>query len=102
MKTPEHRWRKLVVVARVPAAADADLPGAPLGFASRVVARAMEAAREESWEALLQSRLWRALAGAGLLAAVSVAINYPVIAQTIEREVLAGEDPVVALVEDWS
>ena len=101
MKTPEQRWQTLVNAARCDHGDGSALPEAPLGFATRVVAQAQARARAESWDSLLQGRLWRALAGAGALAVLSAIVNYPVIAQHIDQEVLAGEDPVVALVEDW-
>jgi len=70
---------------------------APLGFATRVVAMARQRAEEASWMAWIETRAWRALACAGGIAILSVAVNLPAVAESIEEEVLEADDPVTAL-----
>ncbi len=70
---------------------------APYGFATRVVALARKQAEAASWMAWIERRAWRALAVAGGIAVLSVAVNLPAVADSIEQEVLEAEDPVTAL-----
>lgn len=62
MNQPDEIWRKLTVAAR-----HSPWPGdtaAPLGFASRVVARAM--AKRWPEDSLIERFAWRALSAAGV------------------------------------
>ena len=70
---------------------------APLGFATRVVALAREQASVASLSALLERRGWHALGMAGAIAVMSVVINLPAVAESIEQEVLEADDPITAL-----
>lgn len=70
---------------------------APYGFATRVVAMARQQAEAASWMAWIERRAWRALAFAGGIAMLSVAVNLPAVAESIEQEALEVDDPVTAL-----
>lgn len=71
----------------------------PLGFATRVVARAAIGSARDSMMALIERRAWRALAMAGGIAAVAVAVNLQPVTQAIEDELLSETDPVALLMD---
>lgn len=80
-----------------PAAQDDRDVAAPLGFSTRVVALAREQAGAVSWATFLERKAWRALALAGGIAVMSVAINLPAVSESIDQQVLEADDPITAL-----
>ncbi len=94
-----NAWNKLVQHAQSaePVAEDERDVSAPVGFATRVVALAREQATTASLTALLERRGWHALGMAGTIAVMSVVINLPAVADSIEQEVLEADDPITAL-----
>lgn len=79
---PQHPWSRLTKAARrAPDEADA---AAPYGFATRVVARAFGG--ERRGVSLIERFALRAASVAALVAALSVAVNYPVLANRAETE----------------
>lgn len=96
---PKHPWPRLAAAARrVPDDRDT---AAPYGFATRVAAIAMTA--ERSAVSLLERFSLRALGIACLLAVVTLATNYSVVAQLfVEDEAIPAmttDDPVAELVD---
>ena len=71
----------------------------PLGFATRVVARAAIGSARESMMALIERRAWRALAMAGGIAALAVVVNLQPVTQAIEDELMTAHDPVATLLD---
>jgi len=98
MTPPPNPWLRLTAAARR-APADSDDVSPPPGFVTRVVAQALSRRRERSLAALIDRLSWRALGAAGLLAVAMVAFNLPPVLHAIEREAMAMEDPVVALLD---
>ncbi len=98
MKNESKAWSRLVAAARQ--APEATLScDTPPGFATRVAALAMGRGRERSLASLLERFSWKALFLAGGLAVASVAFNIGPVLNAIEREVLAAQDPVTALLD---
>jgi hypothetical protein len=72
---------------------------APLGFATRVVARA-GAPASESWFYGIERRAWRVLGVAGTLAALTLTLNLSAMIESYEQQILDDyEDPVT---EVWN
>ena len=71
----------------------------PLGFSTRVVARAALGSAGDSMLAMIERRAWRALAMAGGIAAVAVFINLQPVLQALEDEMMAAHDPVATLLD---
>ena len=101
---PHHPWSRLTAAARqVPDDRD---PSAPLGFATRVVALAF--AQERRLDSLFERFSLRAVGVAGLLALLSVAVNYGVLTSATASVAMADEesavptDDAVAVVLDLS
>lgn len=95
MSSPETPWDRLAAAARrAPGETDAS---APYGFATRVVATAFTENRKRF--SLFERFSWRALGVAGLLALVSLAANYPLIASSGsgDEELPADETTAVEL-----
>lgn len=94
MKAQNPSWQKLVAVARQ--ARDDRPETAPYGFATRVAALAM--AGEVSGQSNLFERWsWRAVAVAGMFAAVSVAANYTTLTSSVDDDFMAEDTSVAAL-----
>ena len=75
---------------------------APPGFATRVVARAWDAAATNdglSFLQLLVGQGRRALLASAALAVASVAFNLPAVADAIEYDVLSADDPVIMVLD---
>lgn len=71
----------------------------PLGFATRVVARAAIGSARDSVMALIERRAWRALAMAGGVAALAVVVNLQPVTQAMEDELMEATDPVAILLD---
>lgn len=98
MNSHRNAWEKLVVAAR--RAPDLNEPAeAPPGFATRMAALALGNRRERSLTGLAERFSWRALGLAGALAVASVAFNLGPVLNAIDRDVLAAQDPVAALID---
>lgn len=102
MKTTDHQhpWVRLITAARgTPGLGEAL---APYGFATRVVAQAFSAERIVG--SLVERFALRAVGVAGLLALLSVAANYSVLASAEMRssndEALSVEEPALVLLGD--
>jgi len=93
MNPKNPSWEKLVAVAR--RARDDRPETAPYGFATRVAALAMAGVPEHA--NLFERWSWRAVAIAGLFAAVSVAANYTALTSSVEDDFLSEETSVAAL-----
>ena len=92
---PENpSWEKLVALAR--RAQDERAESAPYGFSTRVAALAMAAERQVS-VTLFERWSWRALAIAGMFAAVAVAANYTSSPSAADDEFLSDDRAVAAL-----
>jgi hypothetical protein len=91
---PRHPWRRLAAAART-ARGELDA-AAPHGFAARVVARAW--ARPDWPGSLLERFALRAVGVAGLLAALSVAMNYPALTGAMGAE--WRDEPVMLPADD--
>ncbi len=103
MKRKATQLERLLDRARLarPAGED-EIVLAPPGFATRVVARAWAARRDDGTVSLVNLLLThgrRALVASALLAVVSVAFNLPAVADDIEYDVLSGDDPVTAMLD---
>jgi hypothetical protein len=95
LEDPRHPWSRLVRAAR--RAPDEREAAAPYGFATRVGALAFSSVRSVS---LVERYAFRALGIAGLLAVLSVAVNFPALlpadaAAATEEEI--GDSPVELL-----
>ena len=90
MKPTQPHWNRLAAGARL-APSPAGAP-APIGFATRVVARAF-AAQTASPTSLYELFSWRAVAAAVILALGSIAFNFHAVAST-DEDVLVVNDPV--------
>jgi hypothetical protein len=99
LNDPKHPWTRLVTAARQ-APDDRDTT-APYGFATRVAALA--ASSDRKFGSVFERFALRAVGIAGLLAALSVAVNYAELskatASSTDEEILPSDDPV-ALVLD--
>jgi hypothetical protein len=94
MNSENPSWNRLVALARQ--ARDDRPVTAPYGFATRVVARAMSG-EIHSGVNLFERWSWRALAIAGMFAAVSVAANYTSLTAPVDDEFLSDEQALAAL-----
>ena len=94
MNPKNPSWQKLVAVARQ--ARDDRPETAPYGFATRIAALAMAGEVPEHAN-LFERWSWRAVAIAGLFAAVSVAANYTALTSSVEEDFLLEETSVAAL-----
>ena len=102
---PRHPWSRLTSAARE--VSDDRETSAPYGFATRIAALAL--AQERKVASLFERFSLKAVGVASLLAAFSVALNYPalsatavpVVAQTDEVELLPADD-AVAIVLDFA
>ncbi len=75
---------------------------APPGFATRVVALAWADQRDDVAGSLVQMLVThgrRALVGSALLAVLSVAFNLPAVADAIESDMLAADDPITVVLD---
>lgn len=79
---PRHPWNRLTRAAR--AVRDDRDTAAPAGFATRVAAIAFE--REFSLVSLFERYSWRAVGVAGLLAVLSVVVNFSALTVPSETE----------------
>lgn len=94
---PENpSWEKLVALAR--RARDERPETAPYGFSTRVAALAMAGEGRLS-ASLFERWSWRAVAIAGMFAAVSVAASYTSSPSAADDEFLSDERAVAALFE---
>ena len=94
-------WQRLVRLARSesgPLQPDAEII-VPVGFATRVVARAWADRSEPEFMSLIASRGWRALVAAFVVAGFVASVTYLPVSEAIDREVMAAEDPITALLE---
>jgi hypothetical protein len=90
----DHSWARLTAGARL-APRDAEA-AAPYGFSTRVAALAFAA--ERPMRSLLERFSLRAVGVAGLLAVLSVAVNYAELtAMPAEDDAITLEDPVAVL-----
>jgi hypothetical protein len=92
---PKHSWARLTTAARN--VHDDRDTAAPYGFATRVTAIAFSSPRNAA--SLVERFAWRAVGVAGLLAVLSVAVNYSAmnrVAAPVE-ETVADDDPVSLL-----
>lgn len=96
--TDTKAWERLVASARRAPESD-DVVTMPAGFATRVVAMAFARGRERSLASLLERFSWKALGLAAGLAVASVAFNIGPILNALERDVMAAQDPVTALLD---
>jgi hypothetical protein len=94
MNPDNPSWDKLVALAR--RARDDRPETAPYGFATRVVARAM-VGEGLTGASLFERWSWRAVAIAGMFAAVSVAANYTSLTTSPDEDYLSEEITVEAL-----
>src|SRR4051794_21190444 len=96
---PRHPWARLAAGARRASAADVRDTKAPFGFSTRIAALALAAERPVA--SLMERFSLRALGFASLLALASVAANYSAIVSSMADDdaSLAGDDPVVMLLE---
>jgi len=95
LNDPQHPWSRLVAAARQ--APDDRDTAAPYGFATRVSALAF--APERKTASLFERFAWRAVGVAGLLALLSVAVNYSALSRataSVDDE-LSDEDPISLL-----
>ena len=91
---PKHPWARLTAAART--VTDDRATAAPYGFATRISALAL--AQERVVASLLERFALRALGVAGLLALLSVVVNYSVLSRAASSdEELAEDDPVSLL-----
>ena len=97
LNDPKHPWQRLTAAART--IRDDRETAAPHGFATRVAALAFAA--PPSSFAFAERFALRALGVAGLLAILSVAINYSALqrvsAAPVQQEELTDDDPVSVL-----
>jgi hypothetical protein len=89
-------WDKLVALAR--RARDDRPETAPYGFATRVAAQAM-GGELPSTATLFERWSWRAVAIAGMFAAVSVAANYGEFTVAPDYDISAEDSTIAALLE---
>ena len=87
-------WEKLVAAAR--RVRDDRPEAAPYGFSTRVVATAMST-DARSTGTLFERWSWRALAVAGIFAAVGVVTNYHTASSSLDDDIAADETTVAAL-----
>ena len=91
---PKHPWARLTAAART--VTDDRDTAAPSGFATRVSALAF--AQDGAMASLVERYALRALGLAGLLALLSVVVNYSALNRTaLTEEELADESPVALL-----
>lgn len=106
IQDPRHPWSRLVVAARQ--IRDERDASAPYGFATRVAALAY--AQERSVASMMERFALRAVGVAGLLALLSVGLNYsaltaplarttPVAAVSVEDFMLPIHDPVAFVLD---
>jgi hypothetical protein len=94
LNDPKHPWARLTTAARA-VRDDRDI-AAPYGFATRVSALAF--ASELSAASLLERFALRAVGVAGLLALLSVAVNYSALSSNgTSEESFAEDDPIALL-----
>ena len=100
MKTNhDESWRRLVALARQAPASEDGLSGAPLGFATRVAARAFSPV-EKGLANLFEPFAFRALSVASLLAVVACVFNLNPVVQAVHDEIVAFErDPVSSAID---
>ena len=93
---PKHPWARLTSAART--IRDERDTAAPHGFTTRIVARAFSSERQ--FASLLERFALRAVGVAGLLALVSVVVNYQTLATTVtaDENAFGPNDDAVALV----
>ncbi|MCF3648393.1 hypothetical protein [Synoicihabitans lomoniglobus] len=91
---------RLIARAREAKSASTDDIAVPMGFSARVVARAEIGREEAPWWQVIELRGWRVLSGAVCVALLSVALNLQPIADAIEQDVLAADDPVTFILGD--
>lgn len=94
MKPENPSWEKLVALAR--RARDERPETAPYGFSTRVAALAMAGEGRLS-ASLFERWSWRALAIAGMFAAVSVAASYTSGPSAADDEFISADRAVAAL-----
>jgi len=99
MNSNNPSWDKLIAAAR--RARDDRPETAPYGFATRVAALAM-AGEARASGTLFELWSWRALAVAGMFAAVSVAANYTSRTSNTFEDDLMSDDSTVAALFDGS
>ena len=88
---PNHPWQKLVAAAR--AQPDSDTQ-APIGFSTRVVARAQLGQKTPLFESAFARFSWPALGVAALAAVVAVATNLKPVMTSLSDDVAALSEPV--------
>jgi hypothetical protein len=100
---PKHPWARLTAAARQ--VNDPRDTSAPYGFATRIAARAFEPPAALGVGALFERFSLRAVGVAGLLALLSIAVNYPALAgafsgnSSAESEFIPSEDAIALLVD---
>ena len=101
LNDPKHPWARLTTAART--ATDDRDTAAPYGFATRVAALAW--AQERKAGSLVERFALRAVGIACLLALLSIAVNYPAIANrpiataAAAEDEMPVEDPVALLLD---
>lgn len=80
-------------------AGEAEQEQVPLGFASRVVARADIGGDMESLEQAIGRRAWRVLGIAGSVAGLTVALNLSAVTESYEIQVEDDTDPVAEVLD---
>ena len=88
---PNNSWQKLVAVARAQPESDIH---APLGFSTRVVARAHLGAKSPLFGSAFARFSWPALGVASLAAIIAVATNLKPVMNSLSEDVAALADPV--------
>ncbi len=90
---PKHPWARLTAAART--MTDDRDNAAPHGFATRVVALGF-ANEPRLTVSLFERFAWRAVGVAGLLAILSVVVNYSVLSRTVAVEEQITEEESMA------
>ena len=102
---PKHSCARLTAAARQVNDPDSRSISAPYGFATRVAALALEQPAAVGISALFERFSLRAVGVAGLLALLSIAVNYPALAgafnsnASAEPEFIPSEDAIALLVD---
>jgi len=96
---PRHPWSRLTAAARrVRDDRDRRATGAPHGFATRVAALGLAAERREV--SLLERFALRAVGAAGVLAILSMAVNYSALTRAEKMPEVSSAEEIVLPVDD--
>lgn len=95
MKDFDAKWQRLAALARTAPAGGDEAP--PLGFASRVAARAL-AARPAGWPVLFEQFALRGLVAACALSVASAAYSYTALTE-LDDEFSLASDPLPELLD---